>query len=192
MQIISSSNARICQGASTLFGPHTLSAYIQEFKKLASALISGSTVEPGPQPLNLLDNQMSFLPPVVVDETPIGVSFGDVSSDVPKNSTYKRGDTVSVSFWSACPRNDLMTEATFALVEFLQGKDTWVPAYDDDDFCLRSKSSRPFKLSARSTATMEWRIPQVAVLVCTEYDISVLPRDYLDQSLTLQVHPLHL
>ncbi|KAI4306675.1 hypothetical protein L6164_029932 [Bauhinia variegata] len=151
------------EGASTLFGPHTLSAYIQEFKKLANALISGGTVEPGPQPPNLLDNQMSFLPPVVVDVTPIGVSFGDVCSDIPKNSTYKRGDMVSVSFWSACPRNDLMTEGTFALVEFLRGKDTWVPAYDDDDFCLRFKWSRPFKLSARSTATMEWRIPQDAV-----------------------------
>ncbi|KAI4305113.1 hypothetical protein L6164_028499 [Bauhinia variegata] len=147
------------EGASTLFGPHTLSAYIQEFKKLATALINGRPVEPGPQPPDLLGKQISLLPPVVVDATPIGVGFGDVRSDVPKNSTFKRGDMVTVSFWSACPRNDLMTEGTFALVELLQGKDIWVPAYDDDDFCLRFKWSRPFKLSARSTATMEWRIP---------------------------------
>jgi neutral ceramidase len=101
-----------------------------------------------------------LLPPVVVDGTPFGVNFGDVFSDVPQNSVFKSGDIVSASFWSACPRNDLMTEGTFALVEFLQGKDTWVPAYDDDDFCLRFKWSRRFKLSPMSKATIEWRIPQ--------------------------------
>ncbi|KAL8115320.1 neutral ceramidase 2-like [Apium graveolens] len=150
------------EGASTLYGPHTLSAYIQEFKKLAKALISGTPVEPGPQPPDLLDRQISLLTPVVVDSTPIGVNFGDVSSDVPKNSTFKRGGTVTVTFWSACPRNDLMTEGTFALVEILHGKDLWDPVYDDDDFCLRFKWSRPSKLSARSHATIEWRIPESA------------------------------
>ncbi|CAK8565859.1 unnamed protein product [Lathyrus sativus] len=147
------------EGASTLYGPHTLSAYIQEFKKLAKALISGEPVESGPLPPDLLDKQVSLLPPVVVDGTPFGVNFGDVSSDVPQNSTFTSGDVVTVSFWSACPRNDLLTEGTFALVEILQGKDTWVPAYDDDDFCLRFKWSRSFKLSPMSKATMEWRIP---------------------------------
>jgi neutral ceramidase len=151
------------QGASTLYGPHTLSAYIQEFKKLAKALISDQPVTPGPQPPDLLDKQISLLTPVVMDATPAGASFGDCSSDVPQNSTFKRGhDMVTVTFWSACPRNDLMTEGTFALVEILHGKDTWVPAYDDDDFCLRFKWSRPSKLSTRSHATIEWRIPQSA------------------------------
>ncbi|KAL6200285.1 hypothetical protein ACLB2K_030067 [Fragaria x ananassa] len=151
------------EGASTLYGPHTLSAYIQEFKKLAKALISNQPVAPGPQPPDLLDRQISLLTPVVMDATPPGVSFGDCSSDVPQNSTFKRGhDMVTVTFWSACPRNDLMTEGTFSLVEILHGKDTWVPAYDDDDFCLRFKWSRPSKLSTRSQATIEWRIPQSA------------------------------
>ncbi|KAA8549353.1 hypothetical protein F0562_001037 [Nyssa sinensis] len=148
------------EGASTLFGPHTLSAYIQEFKKLATALISGQSVEPGPQPPDLLDKQISLLTPVVLDTTPPGTKFGDISADVPKNSTFKRGDMVTVVFWSACPRNDLMTEGTFALVEILHGQDSWVPAYDDDDFCLRFKWSRPAKLSPRSQATIEWRIPE--------------------------------
>ncbi|KAI6671029.1 hypothetical protein NL676_005914 [Syzygium grande] len=38
------------EGASTLYGPHTLSAYIQEFKKIASAMLSGEPVQSGPQP----------------------------------------------------------------------------------------------------------------------------------------------
>ncbi|KAF8394963.1 hypothetical protein HHK36_018902 [Tetracentron sinense] len=151
------------EGASTLFGPHTLNAYIQEFKKLAVALTSGQPVKPGPQPPDLLDKQISLLTPVVLDMTPLGVKFGDVSTDVPQKSTFKRGDMVTVTFWSACPRNDLMTEGTFVLVEVLHGKETWVPAYDDDDFCLRFKWSRPAKLSPRSHATVEWRIPELAV-----------------------------
>ncbi|XP_028771447.1 neutral ceramidase 1 [Neltuma alba] len=150
------------EGASTLYGPHTLSAYIQEFQKLANALIRGQPVEPGPQPPDLLSKQISLLPPVVVDATPLGVNFGDVITDVPKNSTFRRGEMVTVKFWSACPRNDLMTEGTFALVEALQDKDTWVPAYDDDDFCLRFKWSRPSRFSTRSQANVEWRIPQNA------------------------------
>ncbi|KAH1239706.1 hypothetical protein AAZX31_08G324500 [Glycine max] len=148
------------EGASTLYGPHTLSAYIQEFKKLAEALIYGEPVEPGPLPPDLLEKQISLLPPVVLDATPLGVNFGDVCADVPRNSTFKSGDMVTASFWSACPRNDLMTEGTFALVEFLQEKDAWIPAYDDDDFCLRYKWSRPSKLSSRSKGTLEWTIPQ--------------------------------
>ncbi|GAV74492.1 Ceramidase_alk domain-containing protein [Cephalotus follicularis] len=150
------------EGASTLYGPNTLSAYIQEFKKLATALLNGQSVELDLQPPNLLDKQISLLTPVVMDTTPAGVNFGDVITDVPHNATYKTGDIVTVVFWSACPRNDLMTEGTFSLVEILDGKDSWVPAYDDDDFCLRFKWARPFKLSARSTATIEWRIPQTA------------------------------
>ncbi|KAL5747999.1 hypothetical protein ACOSQ2_025296 [Xanthoceras sorbifolium] len=150
------------EGASTLFGPHTLSAYIQEFKKLASALVSGRPVESGLQPPDLLNKQISLLTPVVMDSTPSGVNFGDVKTDVPQNSTFKRGDTVSVIFWSACPRNDLMTEGTFSLVEILHGNATWIPAYDDDDFCLLFKWSRPSKLSPRSLATIEWRIPESA------------------------------
>lgn len=150
------------EGGSTLYGPHTLNAYIQEFKKLATAIVKDQTVEQGPQPPDLLDKQLGFLTPVVMDATPPGVKFGDVSSDVPKNSTFRRGSMVPVTFWSACPRNDLMTEGTFALVEILQGKDSWVPAYDDDDFCLRFIWSRPHKLSAQSHATIEWRIPPSA------------------------------
>ncbi|CAJ1960275.1 unnamed protein product [Sphenostylis stenocarpa] len=148
------------EGASTLYGPHTLSAYIQEFKKLAEALINNEPVEPGPQPPDLFEKQISLLPPVVVDATPLGVNFGDVCADVLQNSTFKSDDMVTASFWSSCPRNDLMTEGTFALVEFLQEKDSWIPAYDDDDFCLRYKWSRPYKLSSKSRATLEWRIPQ--------------------------------
>ncbi|KAF3552710.1 hypothetical protein F2Q69_00017577 [Brassica cretica] len=92
------------EGASTLYGPHTLTAYIQEFKKLATALVNGQTLPSGPQPPDLLDKQISLLAPVVVDSTPLGVSFGDVKADVPPKSTFRRGQQVNATFWSGCPQ----------------------------------------------------------------------------------------
>ncbi|CAN8316998.1 unnamed protein product [Cochlearia groenlandica] len=151
------------EGASTLYGPHTLAAYIQEFKKLATALVKGQTLPRGPQPPDLLDKQISLLSPVVVDSTPLGVRFGDVKADVPPKSTFRRGQQVNATFWSGCPRNDLMTEGSFAVVETLGGEAKWVPVYDDDDFSLMFKWSRPAKLSPESQATVEWRIPESAV-----------------------------
>lgn len=121
-------------------------------------------VEAGPQPPDLLDKQISLLTPVVMDATPLGTSFGDCKSDVPVGSTFKQGDVVTVTFWSACPRNDLMTEGTYALVEiFVKSTNKWEAAYDDDDWCLKFKWSRPSKLSTRSYATIEWQIPDEAV-----------------------------
>ncbi|RWW85435.1 hypothetical protein BHE74_00005877 [Ensete ventricosum] len=151
------------EGASALYGPHTLSGYIQEFKKLASALVNGKSFGSDLQPPDLLDKQISLLPPVVMDATPAGVKFGDTSADVPENSTFRPGDMVTATFWSACPRNDLLTKGTFSLVEFLDSSSTWLAAYDDDDFSLRFKWSRPSKLSPYSHATLEWRIPETVV-----------------------------
>ncbi|CAH2058857.1 unnamed protein product, partial [Thlaspi arvense] len=151
------------EGASTLYGPHTLTAYIQEFKKLATALVNGQTLPRGPQPPDLLAKQISLLSPVVVDSTPLGVSFGDVKADVPPKSTFRRGQQVNATFWSGCPRNDLMTEGSFAVVETLRDGGNWVPVYDDDDFSVKFKWSREEKLSPESQATVEWRIPESAV-----------------------------
>lgn len=151
----------IFQGASTLYGPHTLSAYIQEFRKLASALVKGQSVSSTVSPPDLLDKQISLLTPVVLDTTPCGVSFGDVSTDVPENSKFNKGQIVNATFWSACPRNDLLNNGTFALVEILDSStNDWVPLYDDDDWCLRFTWFRPSKLSSQSHATLEWRIPE--------------------------------
>ncbi|KAM3271402.1 hypothetical protein ACQJBY_041915 [Aegilops geniculata] len=150
-------------GASTLYGPHTLSAYIQEFQKLATAMVANKEI-PATNilPPDMLDKQIGLLPGVILDSTPPGVHFGDVSSDVAANSDFRKGSTVNATFHSACPRNDLLTDGTFALVERLNG-DNWIPVYDDDDWSLRFNWSRPSKLSPESFATLEWTIPEDAV-----------------------------
>lgn len=150
------------EGASTLYGPHTLSAYIQEFTKLAAALAEGKPVEPGPPPPNLLEMQMELLPGVIMDGVPADSEFGSVIEDLSATKFFRGRDIVSARFRSACPRNDLFTEGTFALVETLDKKGSWNPAYDDDDLSLRFLWSRPSKLSTYSYATIRWEIPNTA------------------------------
>ncbi|KAL0016863.1 hypothetical protein SO802_003932 [Lithocarpus litseifolius] len=126
------------EAASTLYGPHTLSAYIQEFKKLAEAMAKGEKIMKGPSPPDLFKAQLcSLLPDPFGDSPPPGTNFGDMKQDiiVPKNGTFTKGDKASATFWSANPRYDLLTEGTFAVVEMLQGQH-WTPVYDDDDFSL--------------------------------------------------------
>lgn len=57
------------QGASTLYGPHTLSACIQEFKKLAEAMAKGEKIMKGPSPPDLFKAQLSLLPDHSGDST---------------------------------------------------------------------------------------------------------------------------
>lgn len=150
------------QGASTLFGPHTLEGYIQEFKKLATALAQETEIGPGPTPPNLLDKQLGFLPGIVTDRTPFGVTFGDCKKDVPVNSSYRVGETVSVVFHTGCPRNDLFAEGTYALVELLDSTGVWKSVYDDDDWSVKFTWTRPLKYSTYSFAQIDWTVPETS------------------------------
>lgn len=157
----------ICtQAASTLYGPHTLSAYIQEFNKLALSMAKGdNNVGDLLSPPDLSAVQLSLLPDPPGDSPPPGgVKFGDIKTDVKKDQVRK-GEKVDATFWSANPRYDLLTEGTFAVVEMLQGDNKWIPAYDDDDFVLYFKWDGPFYSSAGSygLATIEWEVPDEAV-----------------------------
>ncbi|KAJ4702230.1 neutral ceramidase-like [Melia azedarach] len=151
------------EAASTLYGPHTLSAYIQEFGKLAKSMAKGEQIPKGPSPPDLYSVQLSLLLEPFGDSPPPGKKFGDIKKDInqPKSrGSFTKGDKASATFWSANPRYDLLTEGTFAVVEMLKGK-RWIPVYDDDDFSLFFK----WKLdntSLHSLATIEWEVPKEA------------------------------
>lgn len=49
------------EGASTLFGPHTLAGYQQEYAKLAKALATGTSADPGPTPPDLSGNTVRIM-----------------------------------------------------------------------------------------------------------------------------------
>ncbi|WJX38997.1 Neutral ceramidase 2, variant 2 [Trifolium repens] len=149
------------EAASTLYGPHTLSAYIQEFNKLAQAMAKGDKInEKGPSPPDLLSVQISLLLGPFGDSTPNGIKFGDINKDIafPENGYFTKGDKPSATFWSANPRYDLLTEGTFASVERLQGE-RWIPIHDDDDLSLLFKW-KVDNSSFHGFATIEWEIPK--------------------------------
>ncbi|KAJ8538160.1 hypothetical protein K7X08_014700 [Anisodus acutangulus] len=160
------------EAASTLYGPHTLSAYIQEFKKLANSMAKGeNSTTKGPSPPDLFSIQLSLLPDPSGESPPPGIKFGDIKQDIiiPKSGTFKKGDKAIATFWSANPRFDLLTEGTFAVVEMLQGKN-WLPAYDDEDFCLFFKwkaenitfIAAAANVNSYGYATLEWEVPEEA------------------------------
>eukprot|EP00898_Chlorokybus_atmophyticus_P004720 jgi/Chlat1/5249/Chrsp33S05010 len=177
------------EGGSTLYGPHTLAAYIQEFVRLARALATDTPILPGPDPPSLLNRQLGFLTPVVADTVPAGAAFGDVTQQ-PSQQEYHHNQTVRVVFRSGCPRNDVRTEGTFLAIERLRegmsvrrearrsfirkmstnstsagvashrlSEDGWETVYTDSDWSTRFMWSRPSRLSMESFATITWTIP---------------------------------
>ncbi|EOY15189.1 hypothetical protein QUC31_000421 [Theobroma cacao] len=175
------------EAASTLYGPHTLSAYIQEFKKLAVAMATGKKLGgTGLLPPDLSSVQLSLLLDPTGDSPPPGKRFGDMQQDVgqQKGGSFKKKDKPSATFWSANPRYDLLTEGTFAVVEMLQDG-RWIPVYDDDDFCLYFKWK--VDTSLYGLATIEWEVPEEAasgVYRFRHFGSSKKTRDYPNEHFT--------
>jgi len=143
------------EGASTHFGPYTLNAYQQEFNKLALSLKNGALIEPGPVPPDLLNKQVILQLSVMGDLEPPSGNFGDVSRDA--QESYHRGETVSVVFWGAHPRNNLRIQDTYLLVE-RRDENGWIPVaydWDDETFYKWERSG-----IAHSKITIEWKIPE--------------------------------
>ncbi|KAI0402537.1 Neutral/alkaline nonlysosomal ceramidase [Xylaria palmicola] len=119
------------EGASTLYGPHTLAAYINVTLSWIPALGSSSSdaVPPppqGPAPPNNSNRSLSFIPAVIRDAPPLFRGFGDVARDVvgPSQRPYRRGEAVSAAFVGANPRNNLRLGGSYAVVEKLEGGGT--------------------------------------------------------------------
>lgn len=87
------------EGASTLYGPHTLAAYLQLYRQLATAMASGEEVPEGPAPPDLSEKIPSFVAPVVTDSIPKGAHYGGIVMDV-RQRVFRAGDVVSATFHS--------------------------------------------------------------------------------------------
>ncbi|TPX35934.1 ceramidase [Synchytrium microbalum] len=137
------------EGASTIFGPHTLSAYIHHLNEMATSLVPGSPLLDKGLPVpDLIAEAIRLQPGVVYDGAPIGVQFGDVKQDISPSSRkivagvgghHGRGVTVSAVFWAGHPRNDLMTEGTYLTVDRLEKDDRWSMYRTDNDWDTRLK-----------------------------------------------------
>jgi neutral ceramidase len=139
------------EGACVQFGPYTLMGYQQEMRRIAAAMRSGDKVDRGPIPPDLTGYQACIQPGVVLDEVPDGVNFGNVETDAP--DACSKGDTVSVVFWGAHPRNNLMIQGSYLSVE-KKSNGEWVPVARDWDpeTTFRWKRSG----TANSKITITW------------------------------------
>ncbi len=145
------------EGASTLFGPYTLNAYQEQFARLAASMKTGASVEDGPTPPDLRNAQNTLITGVVFDDKPLFKSFGSVLTDA--NSSYNTGETVSVVFQGAHPKNNLKTQSTFLAVEKKSGS-SWITAAVDSDPETIYQWERDG--IANSKVTIKWTIPSDA------------------------------
>ncbi|KAJ5677643.1 uncharacterized protein N7477_003276 [Penicillium maclennaniae] len=152
------------EGASTLYGPNELAAYINltltylPYLGGASVIANLPELPAGPSPPINTNRSLSFITGVVYDEAPIGKSFGDVTAN-PGAGPYKPGDTVNTTFVGANPRNDLRQESTCAAVE-MKNDETgeWEVVRNDRDWNLVFNWKRTHFILGYSEVTIQWNI----------------------------------
>lgn len=153
------------EGASTIFGPHTLTIYINRFIKLFDALLRGSTVDPGPMPIDQDSKQISLMTKVYYDGHPIGSGFGYVIKQPRK--IYRRGESLYTSFIAGNPRNNLMTDSSYFFVErFISsndGVDEWKIVATDANWETKFKWIRVSMIFGRSDIEFFWDIPESTI-----------------------------
>ncbi|KAL4780941.1 Neutral/alkaline nonlysosomal ceramidase [Aspergillus varians] len=151
------------EGASTLYGPNTLAAYVNLTLTYLPYLDDSARAEgqyPAPSgiepPINT-DKSMSFIPSVVYDGHPIGKAYGDVIVSA-GNARYAPGDIVSATFVGANPRNNLRSESTFAAVERQTDSGGWEMVRTDSDWSLVYRWNRTNSVLGYSEVTLQWEI----------------------------------
>ena len=145
------------EGASTLYGPYTLPAYMNlttYYLPYLSSNAPATPLAPGPSPPDNRAKALSFISPVVWDTG----SFGQVVTDAPKTATA--GQLISATFQGANPRNNLRLEGSYA---YIQQQDSsggaWHNYKDDSDWELVFNWVRTNTVTGTSTATLDWHIP---------------------------------
>jgi neutral ceramidase len=148
-------DAQQYEGASTLFGRWELPALAQTAAALATAMASGSTLDPGPPTADLSARHRPRPDPLGPDAAPPETSFGDVV--VAPRERYTSGQRVAVVFVAAHPCHNLRRGDTYLDVQRLEDDD-WRTVYDDGDWSTRFTWRRAGR--GRSEVTIAWDIPE--------------------------------
>ncbi|GAC58523.1 putative ceramidase [Gordonia hirsuta DSM 44140 = NBRC 16056] len=150
------------EGGATLFGRWTLSAYMQEFDRLARAMARRRRLPLGPRPADRDTLQPDLLGAPPADTPMPGTRFGQLVSRVPGSA--KPGSTLRISFCGAHPANRVRRgrrSKGYFVVE-RHSPDGWQVAYDDDHESTELNWMRPGGSASASKVTITWRIPQDA------------------------------
>ena len=149
------------EGASTLYGPHTLNAYINltlTYLPYLAAHHPSAPLPAGPLPPNNVNISLSFIRGVLYDRAPFFKDFGDTVVETPLN--VAPGTTVTATFVGANPRNDLRLEKSYAVVEkYVNG--AWVMARDDSDWDLIFTWRRTSSVLGTSEVDISWHVPDL-------------------------------
>ncbi|KFP77051.1 Neutral ceramidase, partial [Acanthisitta chloris] len=148
------------EAASTIYGPHTLSAYIQLYRGLARAIATNTTQDLpcGPEPPLFSIGNLTLLPALSAERAPANKTFGDVLQEVKQQ--YQVGGVAEVTFVGANPRNSAenATEHNFLTVErYANISDSWHVVQNDASWDTRfywTKGSQ-----GQSTVKIQWHIP---------------------------------
>lgn len=147
------------EGASTIYGPHTLTIYLKLYQELVTAALFKKHVLPGPTPPDLRKkNLLTLVPPVLYDTPKWGRNFGDCIKQPPKDA-YP-GDVITTVFISGHPRNNLMTENTFLAVERLSDDEVWIPVATDANWETKFQWQRTSVVLGSSQVIITWQVPQ--------------------------------
>ncbi|CAK7198099.1 hypothetical protein SEUCBS139899_000757 [Sporothrix eucalyptigena] len=144
------------EGASTLYGPWELPAYINLTVSNLAYLAPDATGAPpaGPTPPDNRKTSLSFIAGVVYDGAPIGQSFGQCTTQ--PAVSYTAGQVINATFVGANPRNNLRLEGTFAAVEQLNSTGDWVQVRDDSDWSLVYTWERTNEVLGYSSVIISW------------------------------------
>lgn len=153
-------NVQRYEGASTIYGPLSLPIYQQQFAKLLTAVLKDDASLPPGTPPPDYEDPLSLVPPVIRD-SPGASEFGACRTEPTKRAS--RGTTVSVSFQSGNPRNNVKQEDTFLTVEQKQANGSWKVIATDANWETKFHWKHEklfFRLDLSSSkATIEWDIP---------------------------------
>ncbi|KAJ8112946.1 hypothetical protein OPT61_g4806 [Boeremia exigua] len=144
------------EGASTLFGPHTLAAFINATLTHLPYLADSppGAVPAGPTPPDNRARSISLITGVVYDSAGIGTSFGAIKT-APKAS-YTIGETVRVVFVGANPRNNLRLEGSYTSIERRSDAGVWEQVRGDRDWDVVFEWKRVNGLTGTSEVGVSW------------------------------------
>ncbi|SJX60407.1 related to neutral ceramidase [Sporisorium reilianum f. sp. reilianum] len=162
------------EGSSTLFGPHTLAAYMDVFsRRLVPALRDNAPALPlGPQKPFDMTKAWQLKTGVVYDNPPIGHSFGDVldqpllSYPLPASNTTLFNGTpttaatsnVTVAFVAANPRNNLRLEGTYFEIQRYDDSGAWHTERTDGHHSTTMRWTRTNELHGSSRVEIGWDV----------------------------------
>ena len=158
------------EAASTLYGPYTLDAYIQEFSRLLRDLLLDRPSSTSAPPKDTVAKQLSLLSRVEVDLVGVGEHFGAVVEDAHDSYPNTGEESVKVIFRSSNPRTNPRLQDTYLTVETLDDHGKWHVMLTDHDWDTKFIWQGGAEYLGTSFAEIHWDIapntPQGIYRIC--------------------------